>query len=79
MSLVAATGEHMFLPSDLPELSVPVMKAMQMFSDNHIIPNPGKVVPFAMEIDWSLIYIVLNLTTTLICTLNCVSHRPLCT
>ncbi len=69
MCLVVATGEHMFLSSDIPELSAPVMKAMQLYSDIHTIRNTGKSVPFATEIDWPLIYIVLSLTTTLICTL----------
>ncbi|KAK0429770.1 hypothetical protein EV421DRAFT_1914095 [Armillaria borealis] len=69
MCLVAATGEHMTLPSDIPELSVPVMKAMQLFSDIHDFTNLSKGAFSAMEIDWSLIYIVFNLTTTLMCTL----------
>ncbi|PBK62101.1 hypothetical protein ARMSODRAFT_1025038 [Armillaria solidipes] len=70
MFLVAATGEHMFFPSDIPELSVPVMKAMQMFSDIRTVGNNiSESVSFATEIDWPLIYIVLSLTTTLMCTL----------
>ncbi len=69
MCLVVAIGEHMFLSSDIPELSVPVMKAMQLYSDIHTLRDTGKSVPFATEINWPLIYIVLSLTTTLICTL----------
>ncbi|PBK62571.1 hypothetical protein ARMSODRAFT_980624 [Armillaria solidipes] len=47
-----------------------VMKAMQMFSDIRTVGNNiSESVSFATEIDWPLIYIVLSLTTTLMCTL----------
>ncbi len=45
------------------------MKGMQMFSDiRNLTDNTSKDVPFAAQIDWSLIYIVLVLSTTLLCT-----------
>lgn len=56
------------------------MKIMQMLSTFHNFPgiNPTRV--FAAEIDWSLIYILLTLTTTLLCTLliiyRIVCHAP---
>ncbi len=68
MCVMAATGEYMFLPSDTPELSVLAMKAMQIFSDIHVL-SIRRVDVLATEIDWTLIYIVLSLTTTLMCTL----------
>ncbi|PBK62570.1 hypothetical protein ARMSODRAFT_1024771 [Armillaria solidipes] len=47
-----------------------VIKVMQMFSDIRTLtddsPETGQFTP---EIDWSLIYIILMLATTLICTL----------
>ncbi|PBK96148.1 hypothetical protein ARMGADRAFT_1061787 [Armillaria gallica] len=43
------------------------MKGMQMFSDIRNL-NDNKDVPFAAQIDWSLIYIILVLATTLLCT-----------
>ncbi|PBK96165.1 hypothetical protein ARMGADRAFT_1077674 [Armillaria gallica] len=46
-----------------------VMKAMQTFSDIHILSDVRMDTVFAIEIDWTLIYIVLILTTTLMCTL----------
>ncbi|KAK0430833.1 hypothetical protein EV421DRAFT_1856285 [Armillaria borealis] len=45
------------------------MKGMQMFSDiRNLTDNTSKDVPFAAQIDWSLIYIILVLATTLLCT-----------
>ncbi|KAK0472628.1 hypothetical protein IW261DRAFT_1570712 [Armillaria novae-zelandiae] len=47
-----------------------VMKAMQMRSTFYNLPdNINEVGQFAAEIDWSLLYIVLMLATTLVCTL----------
>ncbi|PBK62558.1 hypothetical protein ARMSODRAFT_1089125 [Armillaria solidipes] len=46
-----------------------VMKAMQMRSTFHSLPdNINEVGQFAAEIDWSLLYILLMLATTLMCT-----------
>ncbi|PBK62564.1 hypothetical protein ARMSODRAFT_1024763 [Armillaria solidipes] len=50
-------------------MAATVMKAMQLFSDIHDFTNLSKGAFSAMEIDWSLIYIVFNLTPTLMCTL----------
>ncbi len=45
------------------------MKAMQLFSDIHLFHYFSQGTLFLTEINWSLIYIVLHLTTTLMCTL----------
>ncbi|SJL18779.1 uncharacterized protein ARMOST_22379 [Armillaria ostoyae] len=42
------------------------MKGMQMFSDLRNLTDDTR--PFAAQIDWSLVYIVLVLATTLLCT-----------
>ncbi|PBK62572.1 hypothetical protein ARMSODRAFT_1024773 [Armillaria solidipes] len=56
-----------------------VMKAMQMYGDFHNSTN-GLSVQFAADIDWSLIYVVLVLATTVMCTLlivyRIVRHAP---
>ncbi len=58
------------LSSTCLSLSMSVMKAMQMFSDIHNLSDDiSKIGQFATEIDWSLIYILLTLATTLMCTL----------
>ncbi len=45
------------------------MKAMQMLSTFHSLPDGiNEVGHFAAEIDWSLLYILLMLATTLMCT-----------
>ncbi|PBK96208.1 hypothetical protein ARMGADRAFT_1077714 [Armillaria gallica] len=43
--------------------------AMQMFSDFSTVNDISESVSFTTEIDWSLVYTVLILTTTLMCTL----------
>ncbi|KAK0244814.1 hypothetical protein EDD85DRAFT_932816 [Armillaria nabsnona] len=46
-----------------------IMKAMQMLSTFHSLPDGiNEVGHFAAEIDWSLLYILLMLATTLMCT-----------
>ncbi len=45
------------------------MKAMQIFSDFQGVSEVSKNGLYAAEIDWPLIYAVLSLTTTLMCTL----------
>ncbi len=81
--LVAATGEHMFLFSDIPGLSVPVMKAMQLLSGIRGVNDTREGISFVVETDWALIYVVLIITTTLMCTLlivyriTCFVHRLL--
>ncbi|KAK0244809.1 hypothetical protein EDD85DRAFT_213015 [Armillaria nabsnona] len=46
-----------------------VIKVMQMFSDIRILTDSPEAGQFAPVIDWSLIYVILMLATTLICTL----------
>ena len=45
------------------------MKAMQIFSDFQGVSEVSKNGLYAAEIDWPLIYAVLSLTTTLMCTI----------
>ncbi len=67
---IAGIGESLFIPQIFLSLSISVMKIMQILSDFRSLLDLDidKNEAFAPQIDWTLMYIVLSLTTTVICT-----------